>query len=180
MVKSCNPSMKRQDLMDAANKEWCKYQKESEATIKNQINQYLIASPSIVRTTAFFLPPNSLDLPSSELSTSNSAGSKLLVSDSSSLLLNKTPIAPNAPAQRKSLMLIQEAEAKITKYEHLLINTSDKDLRYEIAISLNNISTQQIQLSNVAFIEDFSNLSSTNSSYSSKVFDLRDTLSDTE
>ncbi|CAG8576268.1 3587_t:CDS:1 [Acaulospora morrowiae] len=114
--------------MDAANKEWRKYWKKSEATIKNQINQYLIASLSIVRTTAFFLPPNSLDLPSSELSTSNSAGSKLLVSDSSSLLLNKTPIAPNAPAQCKSLMLIQEAEVKITEYEHLLINTSDKDL----------------------------------------------------
>ncbi|RIB10326.1 hypothetical protein C2G38_2043585 [Gigaspora rosea] len=102
MVKSCNSSMNRQDLMNTANKEWRKYWKESETTIKNQINQYLIASPSIVRTTTFFLPPNSPNIPnipSSESSTSDSASSNLLVSNSSSLLSVEIPtIAPNAPA----------------------------------------------------------------------------------
>ncbi|CAG8530480.1 7001_t:CDS:2, partial [Gigaspora margarita] len=111
MVKSCNPSMNQQDLMNTANKEWRKYRKESETTIKNQIKQYLIASPSIVRTTTFFLPPNLPNIPnipnipSSESSTSDSA------------------------TQHKSSTLIREAEAKITEYEHLMANTSNKDLR---------------------------------------------------
>ncbi|CAG8667746.1 6714_t:CDS:2 [Dentiscutata erythropus] len=37
MVKSCNPNIKRQDLIDAANEEWRKYRKEPETTIKKQI-----------------------------------------------------------------------------------------------------------------------------------------------
>ncbi|CAG8615789.1 15242_t:CDS:2, partial [Gigaspora rosea] len=139
--------------------------------------------------------------------------------------------------QHKSLILIREAEAKITEYEHLMANTSDKDLRYqiyeklkeahamitnhkkafhskkrgkqiadqtvvhsldsirfvehvptcspyfladEVTLSLDCINTQQIQLSKAAFVEDFSNLPSTNSLYLLEVFDLRDTLSDTE
>ncbi|CAG8775279.1 3550_t:CDS:1, partial [Gigaspora rosea] len=92
--------------------------------------------PSIVRTTTFFLPPNSPNIPnipnipSSESSTSDS---NLLISNSSSLLSVEIPtIASNAPAQHKSLILIREAEAKITEYEYLIANTSDKDLQYQI------------------------------------------------
>ncbi|KAF0412674.1 hypothetical protein F8M41_007888 [Gigaspora margarita] len=134
--------------MNTANKEWRKYQKESKTTIKNQIKQYLIAGPSIVRTTTFFLPPNSPNIPnipnipSSESSTSDSASSNLLVSNSSSLLSVEIPtIAPNAPAQHKSSTLIREAEAKITEYEHLMANTSDKDLRYQIYEKLKEAHT---------------------------------------
>ncbi|CAG8766150.1 9849_t:CDS:2 [Dentiscutata erythropus] len=50
----------------------------------------------------------------------------------------------------------------------------------EVALSLDCINTQQIQLSNTAFVEDFSNLPSTNSLYLSEVYNSRDTLSDTE
>ncbi|CAG8812815.1 1483_t:CDS:2, partial [Gigaspora margarita] len=58
MVKACNPSIKWKDLMDAANIEWQKCQKEPEIEIKKLINQYFAASPSIIQTTNFFLPPS--------------------------------------------------------------------------------------------------------------------------
>ncbi|CAG8484579.1 17764_t:CDS:2 [Gigaspora margarita] len=58
MVKVCNPNIKRQDLMDAANKEWQKYRKEPETEIRKLISQYLAANPPIIRTANFFLPPN--------------------------------------------------------------------------------------------------------------------------
>ncbi|CAG8802831.1 26651_t:CDS:1, partial [Dentiscutata erythropus] len=104
MAKFCNPSMNKQDLMNAANKKWQKYKKESEATIKNQINQYLIASPSIVRTTTFFLLPSLPNIHSLESSTSNSASSRLLAPNSSSLLLVEIPIIiSNTLAQHKFL-----------------------------------------------------------------------------
>ncbi|CAG8721979.1 21547_t:CDS:2 [Gigaspora rosea] len=41
MVKAYDPNIKRQNLMDAANKEWQKYQKEPEIEIRKLINQYL-------------------------------------------------------------------------------------------------------------------------------------------
>lgn len=75
---------------------------------------------------------------SSESSTSDSASSNLLVSNSSSLLSVEIPtIAPNAPAQHKSSTLIREAEAKITEYEHLMANTSDKDLNVMLQLKKN-------------------------------------------
>ncbi|CAG8551482.1 10016_t:CDS:2, partial [Racocetra fulgida] len=50
-------------------------------------------------------------------------------------------IASNAPAQRNSLTLIQEAESKVTEYKHLLSSTSDKDLWCQIYEKLKDTRT---------------------------------------
>ncbi|CAG8839784.1 36143_t:CDS:2, partial [Gigaspora margarita] len=130
MVKACNPSMNRQDLMDAANKEWQIYRTKSESTIRDQIKQYLAASLPITWTANFFLPPGSYSSKSSNsLNTNpnlNSAISSLPSANEENIL------APNASSQRQALTLIKEAETKVKEYENLLLSTNDIDLRRQI------------------------------------------------
>ncbi|CAG8611686.1 6790_t:CDS:2, partial [Cetraspora pellucida] len=128
MVKACNPSMNRQDLMDTANTEWRLCRTESETTIRDQIKQYLAASPPIIRTANFFLPPGSYSSKSSNsLNTnSNSAISSLPSANEEHIL------APNASSQRQALTLIKETGTKVNEYENLLLNTNDIDLRRQI------------------------------------------------
>ncbi|CAG8465210.1 11689_t:CDS:1 [Dentiscutata erythropus] len=110
--------------MNTANKECQKYRKEPEIEIRKLINQYLAASSPIIQIANFFLPPN---LPSSRSLNSNSN----VNSDTNSTLpssFNEIPtIAPNALAQHQALELIQKAKSKISKYETLMIYTSNKD-----------------------------------------------------
>ncbi|CAG8497475.1 9233_t:CDS:2 [Scutellospora calospora] len=128
MVKACNPSMNWQDLMDTANTEWRLCRTESETTIRDQIKQYLAASPPIIRTANFFLPPGSYSSKSSNsLNTnSNSAISSLPSANEEHIL------APNASSQRQALTLIKETGTKVNEYENLLLNTNDIDLRRQI------------------------------------------------
>ncbi|CAG8821292.1 46399_t:CDS:2, partial [Gigaspora margarita] len=42
--RTCDPNIKRQDLMEAANKEWQNYRKEPEIEIRKLINQFLAAT----------------------------------------------------------------------------------------------------------------------------------------
>ncbi|CAG8792105.1 17125_t:CDS:1, partial [Dentiscutata erythropus] len=130
MVKACNPNMNRQDSIDAANTEWRLCRTESETTIRDQIKQYLAASPPIMRTANFFLPPGSY---SSNLSNSLNTNS---ISNSAISSLPSTNeghiLAPNASSQRQALTLIKEAETKVNEYENLLLNANDIDLRRQI------------------------------------------------
>ncbi|CAG8516623.1 4830_t:CDS:2 [Cetraspora pellucida] len=128
MVKACNPSMNRQDLMDTANTEWRLCRTESETTIRDQIKQYLAASPPIIRTANFFLPPGSYSSKSSNsLNTnSNSAISSLPSANEEHIL------APNTSSQHQALTLIKETGTKVNEYENLLLNTNDIDLRRQI------------------------------------------------
>ncbi|CAG8791190.1 11093_t:CDS:1, partial [Gigaspora rosea] len=112
--------MNRQNLMDAANSEWRKCRSEPETTIRNQISQYFVTCPPIIRNANFFLPPS---LYNSNSSSSNSTVSpnyraNSLSSHLSSRLSNEeSDLASNASAQCQALNLIKEAEAKANEYE---------------------------------------------------------------
>ncbi|CAG8754711.1 21914_t:CDS:2, partial [Gigaspora rosea] len=115
MAKACNPNMNQKILMDATNKEWRKCRTEFETIIRNQINQYFVVIPPIIRTANFFLPPGSSNPRSSEFSeSSNSTNSQSRHANSSSSYLSNEEqnLAINVSAQRQALNLIKEAVTK--------------------------------------------------------------------
>ncbi|CAG8841388.1 15829_t:CDS:1, partial [Gigaspora margarita] len=107
----------------------------SETIIRNQISQYFATSLSIIRTANFFLSPGSPNSRSSKFyESSNSTNSQDHRANSSSSYLSSEEqnLASNVSAQCQALNLIKEAITKVNKYENLLINASDKDLRHQI------------------------------------------------